>query len=124
MAFGLDRILFHLDIYFLKALLSIVLVFLHILGKQSGFDNLWHACLIIEYKFGIAQYIFFLMLPGLKHCQTYVRMILMIIAEPSIISQIYMYTSILFYWQNWSAKKLLLKSSSVTTLDLGLGHRY
>ena len=92
----MDRILSHL--YFLtKKLLSIVLVFLHILGKQSGFDNIWHACLIIEYKFGNAQYIFFLMLPGLKHCQTYVRMILMIIAEPSIISQMYMYSSILFY---------------------------
>ena len=74
-----------------KKLLNTVLVFLHILGKQSGIDNLWHACLIIEYKFGNAQYIFFLMLPGLKLCQTYVRMILMIIAEPSIISQIHIY---------------------------------
>ena len=106
-----------------KKLLNTVLVFLHILGKQSGFDNLWHACLIIEYKFGNAQYIFFLMLPGLKHCQTYVRMILMIIAEPSII-YIYMYSSILFYWQNRSAKKLSLISSSVTTSDLGLEHRH
>ena len=87
----MDRILLHLSFFKQKKLLSIFLVFLHILGKQSGFDNLWHACLIIEYKFGNAQYIFFLMLPGLKHCQTYVRMILMIIAEPSIISQIHIY---------------------------------
>ena len=54
----MDRILLHLSFFKQKKLLSIVLVFLHILGKQSGFDNLWHACLIIEYKFGNAQYIF------------------------------------------------------------------